>query len=151
MFATMPISSERPNTSMKISVFWAKTPCRPLKGNRRFGGTCHLYLRIEETKQETSVKQIASRATHSSETSIDFYQRTAWHYIQEEEEFFISTAARTSYPTSTSLFSRQSVSIHCIEDYEDFPAEFRPVLAESCGRPKRGPNCNATTNTTQML
>jgi hypothetical protein len=29
---------------MMSSIFWDKTPYSPLKVNRRFGGTCRLYL-----------------------------------------------------------------------------------------------------------
>jgi hypothetical protein len=42
---------------MKSTIFWDITPCSPLSANRRFGG-----IRVEErAKQETSMKQIASR------------------------------------------------------------------------------------------
>jgi hypothetical protein len=30
---------------MKSSVFWDMMPCSPLKVNRHFGGTYHLYLK----------------------------------------------------------------------------------------------------------
>jgi hypothetical protein len=47
---------------MKSSVLWGITPCSPLKVNRRFGGTCRLHLQGRRTsKQETNVKQVASR------------------------------------------------------------------------------------------
>jgi hypothetical protein len=29
---------------LKNTIFWAVTPCSPLKVNRHFGGTCRLYL-----------------------------------------------------------------------------------------------------------
>jgi hypothetical protein len=29
---------------MKSYIFWAVTPCSPLKINRHFGGTCNLHL-----------------------------------------------------------------------------------------------------------
>jgi hypothetical protein len=29
---------------LKSSIFWDKTSCSPLKVNRLFGGTCHLYI-----------------------------------------------------------------------------------------------------------
>jgi hypothetical protein len=30
--------------ALKCSMFWALTPCSPLKVNRSVGGTCHLHL-----------------------------------------------------------------------------------------------------------
>jgi hypothetical protein len=48
---------------LKSSIFWAIKPCSPMKVNRCFGGTFCLHFRIEEQgKQETSMKQVASRA-----------------------------------------------------------------------------------------
>jgi hypothetical protein len=35
---------------MKSTVFWDITPCSPLSGNRRFGGTYRLYLQGRKTK-----------------------------------------------------------------------------------------------------
>jgi hypothetical protein len=43
---------------VKSSVFCDIIPCKPVKFNRRFGGTCLLRL---ESQRETSVKEAASR------------------------------------------------------------------------------------------
>jgi hypothetical protein len=44
----------------KNSIFWGKTPCSPLKVNRRFGGTCLLHLqgrRINRGRKQLESKQ----------------------------------------------------------------------------------------------
>jgi hypothetical protein len=41
---------------MKSSVSWGITPCRPLRVNRRFGGTCRLHIQGRRISQETRVK-----------------------------------------------------------------------------------------------
>jgi hypothetical protein len=49
---------------MNICIFWAITPCSPLKVSRRFGGTEHVafIFRVDEyATQEAKVKQLASR------------------------------------------------------------------------------------------
>jgi hypothetical protein len=33
---------------MKSYIFWDATPCGPLKTDRSFGETYHLYLQVEE-------------------------------------------------------------------------------------------------------
>jgi hypothetical protein len=40
--------------------FWAITPCITLKFNRRLGGVSSIF-KVEEAKQETSMKQAESR------------------------------------------------------------------------------------------
>jgi hypothetical protein len=45
---------------MKISIFWNKSPCSPLKINRRFVG---ISLGIDEyDKEETSMKLAANKS-----------------------------------------------------------------------------------------
>jgi hypothetical protein len=72
---------------MKSYIFWDITPCRPLKVNWRFGGTCRLHLqgrRISRARnQSESSWQADMGATCSSETSVEF-QRTARRYIPED-------------------------------------------------------------------
>jgi hypothetical protein len=77
--------------SVKDFVFWDITLCSPLKINRRFGETC------VQAKEETSIKQVASRAlipvglffdtemkmTCSFETSVEF-QWTKRRYIPDD-------------------------------------------------------------------
>jgi hypothetical protein len=97
-------------TNMEIPSFWDITPCSPLKINQRFAGICRLYLQgrriIEAAKQETSTKEVVSRAcwlmlvswtdysstlkteaTCSYETWVDC-QRTSWRYIPEGNHRF---------------------------------------------------------------
>jgi hypothetical protein len=46
---------------MKGSIFWDITPYSPFKVRGRLGGTC-LHFRVEEkAKQETSMKQAATK------------------------------------------------------------------------------------------
>jgi hypothetical protein len=54
-----PLVENTGRKSNKISIFWEITQCSSLTVNRPFGGTCRLDRRI--TKQETRVKQVASR------------------------------------------------------------------------------------------
>jgi hypothetical protein len=65
---------------MKISIFWDITPCRPLKVNRRFWGTCRLHLYVESCLAYSLT--LKTEAMCSSETSADF-QRTTRRYIPE--------------------------------------------------------------------
>jgi hypothetical protein len=86
----------------KNSIFYYRTPCSPLKVNRRFGGTCRFYLKGLRTSQaETSVEQVAITARLTlvsclaifstlqmemiciSETSVNF-QRTTRRCIPED-------------------------------------------------------------------
>jgi hypothetical protein len=63
-------------------------PPNPLKVNQRFGETCCLQYQDRRVKQETSLKQVANRATLNikatcySETSVDF-QLTTRHCKEE--------------------------------------------------------------------
>jgi hypothetical protein len=47
---------------MKSSIIRDVTPCSLLKSTNCFGGTCHHLEGLKIAKQETSVKQVASRA-----------------------------------------------------------------------------------------
>jgi hypothetical protein len=49
-----------------------------------------------ESSKETCVKKVASRATRSAETSVDF-QQTAW-VITQKRELFITTGVKTPTP-----------------------------------------------------
>jgi hypothetical protein len=81
-------------------VFWATTPCSPLKVNRLFGGRpeqadlfamCFVLL---SCLADSSTLEI--EVTCSYEMSVDF-QRTKWRYIPKTESFVI-TAVRSSVP-----------------------------------------------------
>jgi hypothetical protein len=63
---------------MKSSFFWEITPCSPLKDNRRFGGTCRLYV-VSCLAYSSTLKM---EETCSSETSVDF-QQTTRRYVPE--------------------------------------------------------------------
>jgi hypothetical protein len=73
---------------MKSSIFWDITPCRLLKVNGRFGGTCRLHLqgrRISKARnqRETGCTTLKLESTCSFEMSVDF-QRAARLYIPED-------------------------------------------------------------------
>jgi hypothetical protein len=60
---TIPTELLQPKSTKSIAkstIFWDMKPCRPLKVNRCFGGTCRLYLQ-GRNKEETSKKRVASR------------------------------------------------------------------------------------------
>jgi hypothetical protein len=75
----------------KISIFWGKTPCSPLKVNGRLGGTCrfHLQSRVNKSSKNQrkgiscSFSTLKMEPTCSSETSVDF-QWTAWRFIPND-------------------------------------------------------------------
>jgi hypothetical protein len=48
--------------AMYSPIFLDIKPCSSLKVNRRFGGRCRLHLQRRRISQETSIKQITSRA-----------------------------------------------------------------------------------------
>jgi hypothetical protein len=76
---------------MKSCIFWDIRPWSTLKINRRFGG---MILRVEDyTRQESSVKQVASRAPKCRLTSNRLHDA-----ICQKAELFITTAAKTSDP-----------------------------------------------------
>jgi hypothetical protein len=77
---------------MKSSIFWDRTPCSPLKVNRRFVGTyCHHNHGLKVSYVRTLLVPkcwflaliLKMEATCSSETSADF-QRATRHYIPLE-------------------------------------------------------------------
>jgi hypothetical protein len=70
---------------MKNSIFWDITPCRPLKVNRRFGGTCYLHPQDRRwAKQDTGMKQVAGmEETYCIETSVDFRRTTRRYKLQD--------------------------------------------------------------------
>jgi hypothetical protein len=83
-----------------FTIFWAITPCSPLKDNRRLGGKYRLHLQGRR-KIRVRVQQLClapaftlasgsdysstltMEAKYSSETSIDF-QRTTCRYVPED-------------------------------------------------------------------
>jgi hypothetical protein len=83
-----------PAVVMKNSIFWDITPYSPLKGNRRFGGTCRLHLHGRRIILVSSACYLLHadsllalffdpvKATCSSETSVEF-QRITRRYIPE--------------------------------------------------------------------
>jgi hypothetical protein len=74
-------------TFLKSSIFWDVKPCSLMKVNRRFGGTCRLYLQSSTLKME---------AICSSETSTF----NGPHCIVSQNiELFLTTAVRNSNPT----------------------------------------------------
>jgi hypothetical protein len=46
---------------MKNSISWDKTPCMPLKVNRRFGGTCRIQLHDRRISQERHQGEAGSK------------------------------------------------------------------------------------------
>jgi hypothetical protein len=68
-----------------IFLFWDITAYKPVRFNRRFGGTYHLFLhgwRVKEAKFFLGFSYTLKMVICSSETSVDF-QRTARRYIPE--------------------------------------------------------------------
>jgi hypothetical protein len=74
---------------MKTSFVWDIMLCSLVTANRRFGGTHRFHHQVREAKEETGIKQRASRALlkmeaiRFSETSVGFH-RTTRHYIPED-------------------------------------------------------------------
>jgi hypothetical protein len=54
----------------KSSISWDITPCSPLKGNRRFGGTCRLHPQGRGGSTYSLILNV--EATFSSEKSLTF-------------------------------------------------------------------------------
>jgi phosphatidylserine synthase len=50
---------------MNSSVFWDITPCSPLKVNRRFVGTCRLYLQVRRISQARNQHEAGSKHIYS--------------------------------------------------------------------------------------
>jgi hypothetical protein len=46
---------------IKSYIFRDKTPCNPLKINRRFGGTCRLHLQRRRIRQATNQHEAGSK------------------------------------------------------------------------------------------
>jgi hypothetical protein len=68
--------------NLKSSVFWAITPCSPVKVNQTFGATYRIHFQgwTEVRRQyEADNKQSSS----SSETSVDFHRTTLCHIPQD--------------------------------------------------------------------
>jgi hypothetical protein len=88
---------------MKNFIFWDIMPCRPLKVNRRFGGTCRLHLSGRTVRQ--------SKKLALSLPAVDL-QRTTRSYIPQDRT--ITTTVKTSNPTFLNhLFERDSVPWLC--------------------------------------
>jgi hypothetical protein len=51
---------------MMIYIFWDKTPCSPLKVNRRFGGTCCLHLQGRRISQPRNRREASRKAENSA-------------------------------------------------------------------------------------
>jgi hypothetical protein len=47
---------------MKSSIIWDITQCKPLKLNRRFGGTCRIHLQGRKISHTRNQRETASRA-----------------------------------------------------------------------------------------
>jgi hypothetical protein len=93
--------SEKNNA--KSSFFWGISPCRQLKVNWLFGGTCRLHLqgrRISQARNQLESRcfglvsclsyssTLKMEGTCSSETSVDF-QLSTWRYISEDRTLHI--------------------------------------------------------------
>jgi hypothetical protein len=73
------------NLLVKSNIFWNKTPCSPLKINRRFGGTYRLLLQGRRvSRQETSVK---ARGKKNKQTSVHFQLNTR-RYIADDNTLY---------------------------------------------------------------
>jgi hypothetical protein len=112
---------------LKSSIFWDKTPCSPLKVNRRFGGIYRLHLedrRISQVRNNCESRWQAERAYSvllpaltvvscsdysnlkmegicSCETSLTF--NGLYGVISQKMVLFITAAVRTSNPTYLSF------------------------------------------------
>jgi hypothetical protein len=89
-------SSQTPSVLKTPSIFWDITPCSPLSVNRRCGGIYRLHLQGRRNQPESRWQGgvvPTRRVTFSGLHSV----------ISQKIELFITTAARTSNPT-TSVF-----------------------------------------------
>jgi hypothetical protein len=89
---------------MKSSDFWDTTPCRPLKVNGHFGGTCRLHLHGRSSASYLVYADILvdlffdhdDEVTCSSEAS-DGFQRTSWRYISEDGTLLCNLYSNLKY------------------------------------------------------
>jgi hypothetical protein len=81
---------------LKSCIFWDIMLCSHLKVNRRFGGTCHLYLQ----GRRIPLTSVDLQRTHGVA-----YPRT---------ELFITTAVRTSIPHSSLLSQSSKMWVVCL-------------------------------------
>lgn len=55
------IRSTSSQSNLKNSIVWAITPCCSLKVDRRFRGTCQLYLQIRNMSEARNQREVGSK------------------------------------------------------------------------------------------
>jgi hypothetical protein len=133
---------------MKRSVFWDITPCSSLKGNRRFGRTCRLYLWGRKIKTLLAAvfilisclvcsSTLKMEMTYYSETSVDL-QQIIRRYMLEDRRFhkrhcknLISfnwmkfLRCRTTEREENEAFTKQGISVCQRQCFRNAGMKFR--------------------------
>jgi hypothetical protein len=84
-------------------------PCSALKVNRRFGGIYRLHLQgRKQTKQETSVKKVESKAVNLRFTGRCCWYRRLWPGMRNCADVYLGGGAQRKTTKNISKDSRSS-------------------------------------------